>query len=280
VVAETYLDNASLKAGTADRFQVMVHADAETLQHRADRRCHLEEGPTLPIETLRRLTCDASLVRITKNEKGEPLDVGRKSRTIPPAIRRALNVRDSGCRFPGCTFSRFVHAHHVEHWADGGETKLSNLVTLCRARHRLVHEGNVTVESMAGGGWLFRRSDGRAFDPPRLPSQPAHDWLDLRRANEAQGIHVVAETAATRWRGERMDYHLAISILCDRSQREKTLSRAGVNPGAVKAAVKGIVDEGGSDKAGDSRAAADARDRPDIPAGTFAQDLREETIRL
>lgn len=78
------------------------------------------------------LTCDSSLVRITETETGEPLDVGRKTRSIPPAIRRALNVRDSGCCFPGCAHKRYVDAHHVDHWADGGETKLSNLVTLCR----------------------------------------------------------------------------------------------------------------------------------------------------
>jgi hypothetical protein len=76
-------------------------------------------------ETLCRLTCDASMVRITESESGEPLDVGRKTRIIPPAIRRALNARDSGCCFPGCINKRFVDAHHVEHWVDGGETKLS-----------------------------------------------------------------------------------------------------------------------------------------------------------
>ena len=96
-------------------------------------RCELEQGPSLAVETVRRLACDASLLRVLENEHGEPLDVGRKTRSIPPAIRRALRSRDAGCRFPGCTHQRYVDAHHIEHWADGGETKLSNLVTLCRS---------------------------------------------------------------------------------------------------------------------------------------------------
>jgi hypothetical protein len=99
--------------------------------------------PPIPVETVRRLSCDASLLRVLENPHGEPLDVGRKTRSIPPNIRRALNSRDGGCRFPGCTHQRYVDAHHIEHWAEGGETKLSNLVTLCRLHHRLVHEGEI-----------------------------------------------------------------------------------------------------------------------------------------
>jgi hypothetical protein len=106
-VAEGYLHNAGCateaapSGSTADRFQVVVHVDAETLKDQTAGRCHLEHGPSLPAETVRRLTCDASLIRIVENERGEPLDVGRKTRSIPPAIRRALNARDPGCCFPG-----------------------------------------------------------------------------------------------------------------------------------------------------------------------------------
>src|SRR6202162_2420796 len=107
---------------SADRYQVVVHVDAETLKDRSAGRCQLEHGPSLPAETVRRLACDASLIRIVETERGEPLDVGRKTRTIPPAIRRALNTRDPGCCFPGCTYQRYLDAHHIEHWVDGGET--------------------------------------------------------------------------------------------------------------------------------------------------------------
>jgi len=75
---------------------------------------------------------------------GTILSVGRKTRTVPPALRRALDYRDRGCRFPGCG-RRYTDAHHVRHWADGGETSLSNTLLLCRHHHRLVHEGSWQV---------------------------------------------------------------------------------------------------------------------------------------
>ncbi|MDP9020155.1 MAG: HNH endonuclease [Actinomycetota bacterium] len=84
---------------------------------------------------------------LVEDERGTPLDVGRKTRSIPPAIRRALQVRDRGCRFPGCTNRRFVDGHHIRHWAAGGETSLANLTLLCRRHHRAVHEGGYSVEA-------------------------------------------------------------------------------------------------------------------------------------
>jgi hypothetical protein len=222
LVAESYLqgrgaggaDGADgVTSSTADRHQVILHVDAETLREAAPGRCHIEHGPALPVATLRRLTCDASLVRITENQDGEPLDVGRKTRTIPPAIRRALNARDPGCCFPGCASKRWLDAHHVEHWADGGATKLSNLVSLCRVHHRMVHEGGIRVEAAEGGGWRFRRPDGREFEVLREPAE-THHWNTLCEQNAAHGIVIDSTTAATRWTGERLDYHLAIPILC------------------------------------------------------------------
>jgi hypothetical protein len=169
----------------------------------------------LPAETVRRLACDASLVRIVETERGEPLDVGRKTRSIPPAIRRALNARDPGCCFPGCTYRHYLDAHHVEHWVDGGQTKLKNLVHLCRTHHRLVHEGGITVAARAGGGWRFARPDGREFDlPHRDPAASAVDWTALRDTHAELGIEIDSDTAATRWRGERMDYELGVWVLC------------------------------------------------------------------
>jgi hypothetical protein len=200
---------------------VVVHVDAETLKDRSAGRCHLEHGPSLPAETVRRLSCDASLIRIVENERGEPLDVGRKTRSIPPAIRRALNARDPGCCFPGCTYQRSLDAHHVEHWAAGGETKLKNLVHLCRTHHRLVHEGGIAVEARAGGGWRFSRPDGREFDGVYRPV-PAQDWTALCDAHAELGIEIDSDTAATRWRGERMDYELGVWVLCQQHARAQT----------------------------------------------------------
>ena len=75
-----------------------------------------------------------------ENGQGEVLNVGRKTRIIPSAIRRALKARDTTCQYPGCSHTRYVDGHHMVHWSDGGETKLDNLVLLCRRHHRLVHE--------------------------------------------------------------------------------------------------------------------------------------------
>ncbi len=221
VLAENFLARSDHASNTADHYQVVVHVDAETLRDRTAGRCHIEQGPSLPVETMRRLSCDASLLRVLENEHGDPLSVGRKTRGIPPAIRRALNTRDGGCRFPGCTHQRYVDAHHIEHWADGGETKLSNLVTLCRLHHRLVHEGQINVETLADGGWRFLHPDGRHFEVIRDTPPDSYDGEDLEHRHAELGIHIDSDTAATRWRGERMDYELGVWVLCQQAKRAR-----------------------------------------------------------
>jgi hypothetical protein len=217
VLAETFLAQGPKDLSGADRQQIVVHVDAETFQHRSAGRCELEHGPAIAAETARRLACDASVVRVVEGPAGEPLDIGRKSRTIPPGIRRALNARDQGCRFPGCTFRRYVDGHHVKHWAEGGETKLSNLVTLCRFHHRLVHEGQVEIRTLDDGAFRFVRPDGRTFDSP---PPPAVDWTVLA----ASQVHITPETAVTGWTGEALDLGLAIEGLMQRRRAEKSVS--------------------------------------------------------
>jgi hypothetical protein len=125
-------------------------------------------GPVGP-DTARRITCDASLMRIVLSGRSEPLDVGRRTPVVPPGMRRALIVRDRGCRFPGCDRPHtWCDAHHIHHWADGGRTSLDNLVLLCRQHHRAVH-ADFRLESVEGRP-VFRRSDGTILDdraPPR-----------------------------------------------------------------------------------------------------------------
>jgi hypothetical protein len=133
----------------------------------------------LPIETIRRLTCDGSIVRMTDGVNGEPLDVGRKQRIVPVAIRRALIARDGGCSFPGCTRRHFVDAHHVRHWSQGGETSLANTLLLCSAHHRLVHEDGYTIHRDERDRWYFRRPDGRAIPEHGYRPEDMHD--DERR---------------------------------------------------------------------------------------------------
>jgi len=108
------------------------------------------------------LCCDGDAVVIVEDSEGEPLSVGRQTRTVPAAIKRALKSRDKGCAYPGCHNSRFVDAHHIRHWSAGGETKLDNLMLLCSRHHRLVHEGGFRIERDYQNHWFFKRPDGRA----------------------------------------------------------------------------------------------------------------------
>jgi hypothetical protein len=224
-IAESFLQHGSEALNSGDRQQIIVHVDADTLRDGCAGRCELEDGPSLAVETVRRLACDASVVTVVENDQGEPLSVGRKTRSIPPAIRRALNSRDRGCRFPGCANTRYVDAHHIHHWAQGGETKLSNLVQLCRFHHRQVHEGRVVIQYLDDGALRFLRPDGQSFDSIAPEhTRPLADWLQLPAVHCEQGIHIDEKTAATRWRGEKMDYGLAIEVLLQHARRRPPVS--------------------------------------------------------
>ena len=163
-------------------------------------------------ETARRLACEAATVRMV-HRNGEILSVGRKARAVPPPIRRALEFRDQGCRFPGCT-SKHCDAHHVEHWADGGETKLSNLVILCRRHHRLLHEGGCSVRMNARGATQFLDRRGRALErspaPPPIGLEAARD---LVRHLEDAGILVTGKESMPAWDGKPMDLRYVMDCL-------------------------------------------------------------------
>jgi hypothetical protein len=117
-----------------------------------------------------RLSCDASAMRVVMAGGSQPLDVGRRTPVVPPAIRRAVVCRDRRCRFPGCDRPHaWCDAHHVVHWARGGPTGLSNLVLLCRRHHRLVHRrGGFSVE-LGAGGPVVRRPDGSVLEDRAPP---------------------------------------------------------------------------------------------------------------
>jgi hypothetical protein len=219
-LAESFLASGPQELPGGDRQQIVVHVDAETLQLSCAGRCELEHGPSIAAETARRLACDASLVAIIENDEGKTLNVGRRTRVIPPAIRRALNARDKSCRFPGCAFRRYVDGHHVMHWAHGGETKLSNLVTLCRFHHRQVHEGKVEVHILDDGVFRFVRPDRQCFDSP---APIGTEWTRLVAAHDAHEPAITPETAITRWSGEALDYGLAVGALMQRAKRAKNV---------------------------------------------------------
>jgi uncharacterized protein DUF222/HNH endonuclease len=227
VLAESFLKHGAETSSGGERHQIVVHVDAETLRESTAGRCEIENGPSLPAETVRRLGCDCSVVMLLENAAGEPLSVGRKTRSIPAALRRALHARDRGCRFPGCTHTRYVDAHHVRHWAHGGETKPSNLVSLCSVHHRQVHEGRILVERLDDGAFRFVRPDGRAFDSAAPGRTRPFDWTHLPQLHREADIRIGLHTAVTRWRGERMDYSIAIEILMAKARDERLRTADG-----------------------------------------------------
>jgi hypothetical protein len=220
-LARTALASREALRTGGDRCEVVVHVDAETLagDDVAD-RCEVERGPALAPETARRLGCDASIVRIVERD-GEPLSVGRRSRTIPAGLRRALRSRDRGCRFPGCTHERFLHAHHIRHWARGGATELQNLVQLCSYHHRLVHEGGFSVQRNGrrpdgvADGVRFLRPDGQVI-PAAGRGTPARGRSLVER-QRAAGLAVDADTCRALSAGQSIDYGLAVEALLSRA---------------------------------------------------------------
>ena len=250
LIAESALA-AKLDTGTAgDRYQVVVHVDPETLrddvsaetsgatdgpsENNSGRglasagQAALEEagGIRVSAETSRRVACDAGKVVMRHDAKGNVLDVGRKTRTVSPALRRALESRDQHCRFPGCE-ARRCDAHHVKHWADGGTTKLDNLVLLCRRHHRAVHEEGFGLTLDAEGQPRFTRPNGQLLQtvpaPPSWSGAPLAP-MDAKLAED--GIEIDANTSIPNWAGERLDLPYVIGVAW----------RPGDNPGAEEAA--------------------------------------------
>ncbi len=154
-IANAYLSGNASASGTSENYQVMVHVDQSALANGNGRS-------SLPIESVKRLCCDGDMLAVVEDGQGQPLSIGRKSRAVPIAIKRALRARDRGCVFPGCRNTRFVDAHHIQHWSAGGETCLNNLMLLCSRHHRLVHEGGFRIERDYRNRWFFKRPDGRA----------------------------------------------------------------------------------------------------------------------
>lgn len=211
-LADAAMLGASRGRATADRHQVMVHIDIGTfINGSLDGRSELEDGTPLAPETIRRLGCDCSIVTAIERD-GEILTVGRKTRTISTPIRRALIARDRNCRFPGCTAKVWVDGHHIDHWVrDGGETKLSNLVLVCRAHHRAVHEYGYHVV-LRGNHVTFFRPDGTRIENPTPKSSTPAAASEM---NVNAGLQIDRETCVPEWYGDTWDYDTTVSRLLD-----------------------------------------------------------------
>jgi len=218
-MAESYLEHGDKYSSSADRYQVMMHVSAETLESDVSAEtseaetAHIENGPHVSAETSRRICCDTSISRLQEGKNGEPLSIGRKSRVIPPPMRRALRVRDKNCRFPGCTHQHFIDGHHIKHWSDGGDTSLDNLVQLCRFHHRLVHEGGFGCEKDQDGKIVFSNEIGMPINESDHKLPPIKDNVVVYLKERLEDRHIHSQTCVTKWQGEKMDRHLAVGHL-------------------------------------------------------------------
>jgi hypothetical protein len=205
VLADTLLASGPRERTAGDRYQVVVHVDV------AAGTSELEDAP-IARETAQRLCCDAGIVPI-RERGGTALSVGRKTRAIPPAIRRALQARDGACQFPGCTCKRWLDAHHIEHWAHGGPTELQNLVQLCRRHHRLVHEGGWVLERGRDGKLVFLTPLGHRLR--ELPRRSRGDCDGMLAEQRRKGISPSPDATVPGWMGETMDLGYAVDALSD-----------------------------------------------------------------
>ncbi len=200
---ETEGVRGSRSASTADHYQVVVHVDESALRGGAGRS-------DLPIDTVKRLCCDGSVISVVEDARGTPLDVGRKQRTVSTSLKRALWSRDRGCSFPGCHKTRYVDAHHIHHWADGGDTSLANLTLLCTHHHTLLHEGGFRIHRDSGGGIYFRTPDGRVI--PRCGYRAADMLDDVAVALPGKNPSAEARMAAIVHAYELEDESCTVSV--------------------------------------------------------------------
>jgi len=225
----------ALAAGQADSsgddtHLVVLHVDADVLT-RDDAPdsavCRIEDGPGVDRLTALRITCDAALIALIDSAvPGENLRLGRKTRKISPALRRALRFRDGGCQFPGCSRTRHLEAHHVEHWLKGGATDLDNLVLLCRFHHMAIHEDGFVVRPATTtdqsvptangrdvlGGWEFFRPDGKQVPANGLLG----DWTRSPAVANSSDATDDTQPDAIRpgWRGEPFSLVDSVAVLC------------------------------------------------------------------
>jgi hypothetical protein len=231
LVAEQALASSSASVRRADRFRVVIHVDADALREdprnspgspdlEPSRRVHADsigrtgsrpgngqsamDGQHVSAETSRRLACDAPRTLTMQDRTGT---IRSHTRAIPPAIRRSLDQLDRGCRFPGCGL-RFCDAHHVKHWADGGPTRLDNLILLCRRHHRAVHEDGFGVAIDAHGDVFFHTPRGDV-----LPDAPGSPVLRETLVAKQRDLAITPGTTTPLSNGQRLDLHWTIAVI-------------------------------------------------------------------
>ena len=170
--------------------------------------CSIGNEQFLAPQVARRLACDAQLTTILEDDAGNVLDIGRRSRIIPRAMSHALRIRDGGCRYPGCCQSTHTEAHHITHWADGGETNPGNLVTICKFHHRLLHDGEYRIHRDTSGDLVFTNKVNLVIRQSFYPQFP--EDLNAQPINDPT---IDEHTSECKWLGEKMDIQLALYTL-------------------------------------------------------------------
>ncbi|HEX4102315.1 MAG TPA: DUF222 domain-containing protein [Pseudonocardiaceae bacterium] len=178
-LAQRSLDAGDLPTEGGERPQVVVTMSLGVLQGRIG-AASLAFGGPINADIARRIACDARVIPVVLGARGEPLDIGRASYTVPTAIRRAVLVRDAGCAFPGCPVpARWCDIHHVTHWADNGPTSVENCVALCGRHHRLIHHSRWRID-MTGSIPQFHPPPWLGGPPRRNPLHTPRDLIRIR----------------------------------------------------------------------------------------------------
>ena len=171
---------------TGQRYQVMLTIGRNELAAQraaGGARYYVEPDWGIDEADARHIACDADLTEFIQDARGNLLNYERRRRIVPARLLQALKLRDhSRCRFPGCAHQRYVEAHHVRHWIDGGETRLENLVLLCSAHHRLLHHGAFRI-MIEDGDVVFVNRDGEVIEPaprPQFAETPMPEWTATR----------------------------------------------------------------------------------------------------
>jgi hypothetical protein len=214
-LAESYLngvrvDGASSSLG--EKYQVFLHinANAANLDWKVSQadHCSIDHKHFLAPEVAKRLACDASLTTVLEDDQGNTLNIGRRSRIVPRAMSHALRIRDAGCRYPGCTQNHYTDSHHIKHWAQGGETSMENLVTLCRFHHRLLHKGAYRLARDEAGDLVFTNSRNevisQSFYPQFIGEIHADDCLDPK---------IDEHSVKSKWQGDSMDIQQSLQCM-------------------------------------------------------------------
>lgn len=220
-MAEHYLatgKNGSTHLKGGDRCQLLVHVNLNAAnintQIEGGAALHFEDGGFLHPNLVRKLACDASLRAVGEDDAGNVISVGRKSRIIPRGMAMALKQRDQGCQYPNCHQTRWTDAHHIKHWADGGETSLDNLITLCRFHHTSLHRGDYQIEqSNAGTRFVSKHGFEIKRVLPHTPQNANEVVKAIELEHKRQGVNITPARAVTRWDGGGMDYSVAIQQL-------------------------------------------------------------------